>query len=133
MSSRRSIPLSKLDKVCLSLKDIKCYTTEERNWVKQFKNTPLVVRRDIIRLLEREQTLSIAKGMHNLEDHIEIPFIGRFLIKPSRKKYIDLCKKYPDKTTDEIVEMVKAFHKKRKVGRSVKPVNFDLDDNRLTS
>lgn len=124
--SKKSIPKDKLDEICKSLDEDKFKSKEDKEWIKEFNSIPLVIRREIVKLLEKEQTKSIIKSMHELKDNINVPFLGKFSIKPSRKNYIKLCRRYPDKSTEEIVEIVKALHKKEQEKKNKKKQKLNL-------
>lgn len=137
MSGRKSISQDKLDKVCKSLKEKDFRELEDKEWIKMFNDIPLIIRREIIKLLEKEQSLSIIKGMHYLNDNIEVPFLGKFSIKEARKDFINLKRENPDLPIEEVAKLVKENYRiknlKRKTSKkciNLKPIK---NEDRLTS
>lgn len=113
MNKKNSVSKDKLNDVCRSLKELDFRTKEDREWIRQFNDTPLIIRREILGLLEKEQTKSIIKGMHSLDKNISVPFLGTFGVKESWKDFILLCRDNPNTPVEELVQIIKAKHKER--------------------
>lgn len=134
MAKNSSISQDKLDNVCRSLKESDFKTTEEKEWIKQFNDTPLVIRREMINLLEKEQTKSIIKSIHSLDNNISVMYLGTFSIKKSWKEFIFLCRENPNTPVEEIVEIVKSRHKERRIKKKKKSkLNLSIVKNETSS
>ncbi len=133
-----SISDGKLNDICKSLKEVHFVSKEDRLWVREFNKQSLTTKKQIVRLLEREQSKSIIKGMHQLKDSISVPYLGRFSIKKLRKKYIQYCRDNPDVPIEEVAALIKQEYydklkEKKKNQRKKKELNLSKVKNEISS
>lgn len=93
-------------------------------WVNIFNGLSESEKHRVLGYLEQEQARFIADSMKHLNKEIKLHRLGKFSVKHSREQFYKFKEKYPDKSIDEIRDMVvKDYVKHKKEMEQQKKIN----------
>jgi hypothetical protein len=94
------------------LNKIKSYTGVSKvsvRWAKLFSELKDNEQKHLLSMFYKEQTKFIIRQMENEVNDIQVAGLGRFAYKEYRRSFVKLKAQYPEKTTEEIQEMIKSL------------------------
>ncbi len=86
------------------------------SWNKLFLSLSEVEQCGLIKEFERIQSAYIRHSMGNMVNPIQVPVLGSFYYKATRKDFYDIRQELPNATIEEVIEEVK----KRNIARETK-------------